>query len=365
MEKNYYLGLDMGTSSVGWAVTDENYNLMRKKGKDLWGVRLFKEAKTSAERRVKRTSRRRLQREKARIGYLKELFADEINKVDAGFYQRMEDSKFISDDKTVHQKFTLFSDTNYTDEDYYNDYPTIFHLRKKLIESDDEYDVRMVFLALLNMYKHRGHFLNANLSDNGMGDINEQYDRLKELCSEYLNVEWENKPEKFEEILKECNCSNSLRNERLLETFNLKKTDKEKCEMLKLICGLSGTLSKIFKDLDDDSETKKMTISFRSSNYDEEAINVEEIIGSENFEIIAVLKEIHDWSMLANIMRGKKYLSVARVEEYEKHKDDLKILKKVIKEYSIEEYNNFFRVMADNNYSAYVNSVNSNKESTR
>ncbi len=170
MEKNYYLGLDMGTSSVGWAVTDENYNLMRKKGKDLWGVRLFKEAKTSAERRVKRTSRRRLQREKARIGYLKELFADEINKVDAGFYQRMEDSKFISDDKTVHQKFTLFSDTNYTDEDYYNDYPTIFHLRKKLIESDDEYDVRMVFLALLNMYKHRGHFLNANLSDNGMGD---------------------------------------------------------------------------------------------------------------------------------------------------------------------------------------------------
>lgn len=365
MEKNYYLGLDMGTSSVGWAVTDENYNLMRKKGKDLWGVRLFKEAKTSAERRVKRTSRRRLQREKARIGYLKELFADEINKVDAGFYQRMEDSKFISDDKTVHQKFTLFSDTNYTDEDYYNDYPTIFHLRKKLIESDDEYDVRMVFLALLNMYKHRGHFLNANLSDNGMGDINEQYDRLKELCSEYLNVEWENKPEKFEEILKEWNCSNSLRNERLLETFNLKKTDKEKCEMLKLICGLSGTLSKIFKDLDDDSETKKMTISFRSSNYDEEAINVEEIIGSENFEIIAVLKEIHDWSMLANIMRGKKYLSVARVEEYEKHKDDLKILKKVIKEYSIEEYNNFFRVMADNNYSAYVNSVNSNKESTR
>ena len=49
MEKNYYLGLDMGTSSVGWAVTDENYNLMRKKGKDLWGVRLFKEAKTSEE----------------------------------------------------------------------------------------------------------------------------------------------------------------------------------------------------------------------------------------------------------------------------------------------------------------------------
>ena len=29
--KNYYLGLDMGTSSVGWAVTDQNYQLLRKK----------------------------------------------------------------------------------------------------------------------------------------------------------------------------------------------------------------------------------------------------------------------------------------------------------------------------------------------
>lgn len=30
---NYYLGFDVGTNSVGWAVTDENYNLLRKKGK--------------------------------------------------------------------------------------------------------------------------------------------------------------------------------------------------------------------------------------------------------------------------------------------------------------------------------------------
>ena len=25
----YYIGLDLGTSSVGWAVTDENYNLVK------------------------------------------------------------------------------------------------------------------------------------------------------------------------------------------------------------------------------------------------------------------------------------------------------------------------------------------------
>ena len=44
----YYVGLDMGTSSVGWAVTDEDYKILRGKGKDMWGVRLFDEAKTAS-----------------------------------------------------------------------------------------------------------------------------------------------------------------------------------------------------------------------------------------------------------------------------------------------------------------------------
>ena len=32
--KKMYVGIDMGTNSVGMAVTDENYNLYRVKGKD-------------------------------------------------------------------------------------------------------------------------------------------------------------------------------------------------------------------------------------------------------------------------------------------------------------------------------------------
>ena len=30
MEQEYYLGLDMGTGSVGWAVTDSEYHVLRK-----------------------------------------------------------------------------------------------------------------------------------------------------------------------------------------------------------------------------------------------------------------------------------------------------------------------------------------------
>ena len=158
---NYYLGLDMGTSSVGWAVTDMKYNLLKVKGKDLWGVRLFDEAKTSAERRFHRTSRRRRQREKVRIGMLKELFAEEIDKIDPGFYQRLEESKYHFEDKIIKSKYSIFADKNYTDKDYFREYPTIFHLRKSLIVSSESFDIRLVFLAILNMFKHRGHFLNG------------------------------------------------------------------------------------------------------------------------------------------------------------------------------------------------------------
>ena len=34
----YYLGLDIGTDSVGWAVTDNQYNVLKFNGKSMWGI---------------------------------------------------------------------------------------------------------------------------------------------------------------------------------------------------------------------------------------------------------------------------------------------------------------------------------------
>ena len=47
-KQDYYLGLDLGTSSVGWAVTDEKYKLQRFNKKDMWGSRIFDEAQTAS-----------------------------------------------------------------------------------------------------------------------------------------------------------------------------------------------------------------------------------------------------------------------------------------------------------------------------
>ena len=97
--ENYYLGLDMGTGSVGWAVTDEEYHLGRAHGKDLWGVRLFESANTAEERRQFRCNRRRLDRRNERLRLLQELFAEDISKVDAGFFLRLKESRYVPEDK--------------------------------------------------------------------------------------------------------------------------------------------------------------------------------------------------------------------------------------------------------------------------
>ena len=86
----YYLGIDVGTDSVGYAVTDEQYHVLNFRGRAMWGTRLFDAAQTAESRRLMRTNRRRLQRKRWRIELLQELFAEEICKIDPGFFSAYE-----------------------------------------------------------------------------------------------------------------------------------------------------------------------------------------------------------------------------------------------------------------------------------
>ena len=68
--KNYNIGLDIGVGSVGWCITDEKSNILKKGKKNMWGSRIFDEAKTAQETRSYRSSRRRISRRKERINIL-------------------------------------------------------------------------------------------------------------------------------------------------------------------------------------------------------------------------------------------------------------------------------------------------------
>ena len=358
----YYIGLDMGTNSVGWAVTDENYKILRGKGKDMWGVRLFDEAQTAAERRTNRVSRRRRQREVARIGLVKEYFADALNAVDPGFMVRLEESKYWLEDRSEEnqQKFALFNDKDFTDKEYYTVYPTIFHLRKELIESTEPHDVRLVYLAILNLFKRRGHFLNKSLeSDGETTSMAEAYAALvDEAAALEITLPMPINAKKLEEVLSQKGVSRKFVEQDTNEFFGFSKKASEARELVKLMCGLTGKMRNIYGEELIDDDNKKLALSFRSNDYEEKMNEVAELVGDENMRLLEAVKEVHDIALLANILSGEQYLSVARVKQYNKHKEDLQQLKRVLRTYDKAAYKKMFRVMGKDNYSAYVGSVN-------
>lgn len=360
----YYLGLDMGTNSVGWAVTDANYNLLKAKGKDLWGIREFNEASTAVERRTHRISRRRRQREQVRIGLLKDYFHDAIYEVDPVFFHRLTNSKYHMEDKDaeVRYKNNIFNDDNYTDKDYFNQYPTIYHLRRELLENTDKHDVRLVFLALLNMFKHRGHFLNSGLGENsGENNISNAYLELTSLLSELTpyNLNETIDCKKIEDLLSSKDMSRTRKAEGLAQILGVDYGNKPYKELIRGLCGLKFNAFVIFPEIQSD-EVQKLDVCLSEASFDEKSDEMANIIGEDYFEIIMSMKEIYDIGSLAGIMKGHNYLSQARVTLYENHKEDLKILKDVIKKYcDKDEYDSFFNSDADGSYASYVGSYNS------
>lgn len=361
--KKYYLGLDIGTDSVGWAVTDPEYHIIRKKGKSLWGVRLFDAANTAAERRAFRTSRRRLQRRRQRIRLLQELFAEEMKKTDAEFFQRMNDSAYWQEDKKEPQIYSLFSGKDYTDVDYYKEYPTIYHLRAALIRGEKEFDLRLLYLALHHLMKHRGHFLFQGSIDH-VTSFHTTFQTLQECLMDELGMELEcDSEEKFADILKDKKRSRTDRCKSLELLCHVEKSDKQKKELFKLVVGMKASLSILFAD-DELSEIEHNKINFSEAGYGEARLALEEEI-QERTGVLDVFHAVYSWAILADILRGgehegKSYLSVAKVNTYEKHHQDLQMLKKLVREYCPELYNAWFSSPASDNYCAYIGTYRKN-----
>ena len=382
-KKEYYIGLDMGTNSVGWAVTDTEYNLMRAKGKDLWGVRLFTEAQPAVNRRTKRVQRRRIEREKARKAMLKLFFSDAIDAVDPGFFQRLDESFLQYEDRSDSNKQmnALFNDGGYIDFDYYNEYPTIFHLRKALLHEDREFDVRLVYLAILNMFSHRGHFLNTNMSSDDDRDNN--FDSAwRELIDTFETSQLSNNKEinnisalldttkytEIKQIIGDRGKTRSSKFDALRDLLDVPKSEKHICPVLKLVCGLKVTVKEILSNIENPSvepEGLKVSTSFTDSNLEENLDKIQEVLEDEYFDVILKAKSVYEICLLSSILGNNKYLSDSRVEMYERHKQDLQDLKSLLAEYDKYAYEKIFRTMDVGSYSAYVGSMNSHGNKIR
>ena len=338
IDKNFYLGLDIGTDSCGWALTDENYNVVRLKGKKAWGVRLFEEAEVAKERRAKRTARRRLQRRKLQGIWLREIFAEEIEKVDPKFYDRLKYSNLFREDKEsagVNGKYSLFNDvlkSVYTDKEYYKEYKTVYHLRRDLLTKPAE-DIRLLYLAVHSFLTHRGHFLYETAEADKI-DItamyNEALEKLNELEFESGQVFSLKEVEGnvFVALLEDFKKGLSLKEIKENFATNIGAKNKREKDLAKVV--ISGKFK--LKDLFDVDKEDNIDVDFSSEKYELEVYGkISEILGDdEKLSIVDNFQNIYSSIQLKKLLGEHKYISQAMVAKYELHNKQLKEFKSFI-----------------------------------
>ena len=329
--KDYYIGLDIGTDSVGWAVTDTEYNIQKFNGNAQWGIRLIEESQTADERRAFRTARRRTQRAKFRLECLEMLFNEEIAKEDPSFFQRLHESNLYEEDRKTDGKYSVFNDVGYSDIDYHNSFNTIYHLRRHFVENRSQLDVRHLYLAVSHIVKNRGHFLFD--SDSLGNNTTISFDKVLDELTTYLFEEYELSLDcrdkiTVQNILKDKKMNIKDKKARLAAEFAIDKKEEPAFSILSLLAGATVSSAAIFDD-EELKNTEAAKLSF-SSSFDDKAAIYESALG-DRFELILRLKAIYDWAILADILNEKEYISLAKCDVFEKHKRDLALLKKYVK----------------------------------
>ena len=331
MNKKYNIGLDIGTTSVGWAVVEDgNQKIMRKGSKALWGVRLFEEAKTAAERRSFRSTRRRYDRRRNRIKLLQEEFQEEMNKVDNQFFQKMQESKYQEKD-IRNKKIRITQEEKEAIKDYNDKYKTIYHLRKRLINDPSKEDIRLVYLAIHHLIKYRGNFLYGSTSfDVNNLDLSE---KLKSFLVSLQNTTPELEiPEDYEELIDIDELAKLLLNPSkndikvdLKENMSLITNKNFSTELGKALVGNKFNVGKLF--MLEDTETK-IDINFNGTDYEDKYSDLENLLGNK-IESLSELKELYDVIFLKRLFKGNNNTNISElmVERYNQHEKDLKLLK--------------------------------------
>ncbi len=369
--KNYYLGLDIGTDSVGYAVTDENYNLIKFHGEPAWGVTIFDAAALNGERRTFRTARRRLDRRQQRVQLVQELFAKEIEKKDPRFYIRLRESFLYREDAS--DEHILFNDVDYSDKEYHAEYPTIHHLICDLMNNTEAHDVRVVYIACAWLVAHRGHFLsNIDIKNiEKLKDIESVYtDLMNYFSGNGYDCPWKCQDiSGFADVMKK-KLSISAKNKELVSILLGSKKPSKKVDqegsfpfnqelIIKLLAGSKCSA----KDLFGKEEYAEFE-SFSLGDDDEKLGSLMAEIG-DDFELIKRLKAVYDWALLVDNLGDYKTISEAKVAVYEQHKADLSLLKHFVRKYIPEKYDEVFRSEETTgnyvSYSYHTNDGNTSK----
>lgn len=346
---NYTIGLDLGTGSVGWAVTDENGELYSRHGTRTLGVRLFPSAETASATRLKRGQRRRYDRRRQRLDYLQSLFSAEMDKVDPEFFIRLRQSALIPADRTeafaVDERHALFNGSDFTESKYYCQFPTIWHLRKHLMESDEPADIRLVYLALHNIVKYRGNFLREDEAGITARNANaaSSVEKLIQALTEYadmhedLGVSFSADEDGLRAALDAKGLSNADRVQKLENGLHL--SDGKRAKLIARACiGYKVEFSNLFLGLEK-GEGANFAVS------DDEKIDAFLSVCPDDAQpLFEAIRAAYSAYVLSSILGGAPSLSDAMIASYKRHKEDLTVVKALVKDYlGMDAYRKMFR----------------------
>lgn len=403
-EKTITLGLDMGTNSLGWAVVDNSTNdLVSYHGHPMWGVRMFSESSSAEDRRKKRLARRRYQRRRRRILLLREIFQKEICDKDPYFFYRMDQAFYVSDDRTDEGKGYLLENQKAT-TDFYNKYPTIWHLRYDLVTNKEKKDIRLVYLAIHHILKYRGNFLHEGaieLSAKPKDELNmfiscisSTYEGGFEREEDDDNANWEKyfvveqiNNDKFIDSLISIIDKYLDRSKKISEVVDPSKKRYELFadELIRLVgepkniltellpdALFKGTIdlskNRIYKEIyknQIDLDKKDLKIIFNSDDFENKistlSSKLKEI--SPLIEGLIYLKSIYNNYYFKDFMKGSSSLSEAFIKKYNENKKDLKSLKSYYDKYLSDKKNSMFRDnKVNNNFVNYIGHYSPNEK---
>lgn len=351
-EIDYGVGLDLGNGSVGWVAMDKDYHLIRARGHELIGARLFDPANSAEKRRTFRTTRRRLSRRRWRLRMLDSLFASELAKVDPNFLARRKYSWVHPKDNQNHENWygSIIFGSKGQDKQFYKEYPTIYHLRKKLMEDTERHDIREIYVAIHHIVKYRGHFLReGEINSENLFDPEGFIELIKDIIK--LNNSYDESTPIFEASA--VDISEALLNERKSRSgriedtldkldFSVSRVDKHELKgmedaaeaVIGATVGNTADFSKIFNlgELDKDSKSS-LKLKFADSNFDEkyESMVGSGLLNETQIELVDRIHAVYDAVALKGILGDAHTISEAKVESYEKHRKNWKLIKEELR----------------------------------
>ena len=219
--------------------------------------------------------------------------------------------------------------------------PTIYHLRAHLVESREKEDIRLVYLALHNIVKHRGNFLyqdNPGLSAKN-ADVRDAVRELEGALAAWCElgeIEMDFDEEAMVSSLEDASLSTAEKRERIEAALGLEKPSKKMASNIaKAIVGYSADFAQIFGI---ETSEGKFALS-----------NDERVEGfpcpDDGLDLYEALKGAYSAFVLKGILKNAegKTISFCKVGEYERYRDDLKLLKDLVRDYVPEKYDEFFR----------------------